>query len=360
MVDKLGLKLLELKVEQDIVKRTLELAKKYEGIKEKDKKKIAIRSSAIKDEINTISVNIVKSMGLSKNTVKVGDTWYIVRYITPDAETNIMLCMIEPEDLYIIQRDGRSERELKESELNTLLPGIQDLAGYKKHNEHVITQSDNMLRELAGIVDIPDTIEVEVEPDRPPDTQNIMSNHAGERWIERVLKISKTECKEYLRANYEEVEAAVLEAISHAVLVWKDEDGIEYLFDKSNIMFVRGDNGRIVTIYEVDFGFDKHINRMITMEQIAVISAHGKELEDAKSAWEVDNAHVKSGIHELDSEIAFYLAKVDTLKSKKMTLNSRIEHSGKTVAEVRAKLKVESNKIFKPNEIVSWRYIDGV
>jgi hypothetical protein len=347
MVTKLGLKLLELTQEYDSVAKALERAVSYEGIVEKDRRKMSSRKSTLKDQIAAITGDIVRSMGLSKNIVLVRDNWYIVRYINKQADTKIVLEILEPKDIYLIQRDGRNERELQENELNTLLPGIIDIGGRKDYESTVDHIVEQMLFDMAGILPI---IETDSAPEVVEVLEHVMSNHAGERWIERIFGYSG-DSKLYLKEHYTEVEAEVLAAVGKAKIVWKDEDDIEYLFDDYNIMYVRGDRGRIVTLYPVDFGFNHDINRTITLQQLEVIRACGVEVQQYKD--ELSNASKDSNreLQTIGDEIKFYEAKINTLKSKSLTIGHQLTEVDRKVGEARAKLKLESNKIFKPSMV---------
>jgi hypothetical protein len=348
MVVKLGLKLLELKQEYDSVERAIERAKTYEGIK--NTKTLSSQRIKLRDQMEEVTGNIIRSMGLSKNVVHVKDSWYIIRYIDKQANTKIILDLIEPNDLYVVQRDGRNDRELQESEVNTLLPGIVAI-GERKNYENVVAQRcEQLLYEVAGIV---------VDESPPPETvpvpiEHIMSNHAGERWIRRIMKVEGSDdyIKSYLKAHYEQVEDEVLGAASKAKLVWEDEEGIQYLFDDYNIMYVRGEMGKIITLYPVDFGFSFHINRTITLEQLEVIKACDKELQGVKEQLTKVEQDSKKELVDIEDEIKFYEAKINTLKSKAVGSAQRQSEATLKVNEARAKLEMQRNKIFKPNDLV--------
>lgn len=349
MVTKLGLKLLELTQEYDSITKALEKAAGYEGILDKDRKKMSSKRSTLKDQIESITSDIVRSMGLSKNVIPVIDNWFIVRYIDKQANTKIVLNVLEPKDLYIVQRDGRNERELQENELNNLLPGIIDIGGRKNYEAEIDRATEQILYDMAGIivVDEPEYVPESI----PMPLEHIMSNHAGERWIERVLGYDG-DSKLYLKNHYSDVETEVLAGVGKAEIVWKDEEGIEYLFDEYNIMYVRGDKGRIVTLYPVDYGFNQDINRTITLQQLEVIKACGKALQEDKNKLSEVEQDTKKELMSIEDEIKFYEAKISTLRSKAVGSAQRQSEATLRVNEARTKLKLESNKIFKPNELV--------
>jgi hypothetical protein len=353
MVTKLGLKLLELTQEYDSITKALEKAACYEGILDKDRKRLSSKRSTLKDQMEGITSDIVRSMGLSKNVIAVRDNWFIIRYIDKQANTKIVLDVLEPKDLYVVQRDGRNERELQEGELTTLLPGIIDIGGRKNYEAEVDRITEQLLYDIAGIVPVN---EPEYIPEPVPmPLEHIMSNHAGVRWIQRMLELhtsNEEDAKQYLKEHYNEIEEEVLQAASKAKIVWKDEEGIEYLFDSGNVMYVRGEKGRIITLYEVDFGFNEDINRTITLQQLKVIKACGEEVQQYKDEQAKMSKDSSKELQTIGDEIKFYEAKINTLKSKASTMGYQLTEADRKVAEARAKLKLESNKIFKPNELV--------
>lgn len=348
MVTKLGLKLLELTQEYDSITKALERAHSYEGVVEKDRRKMSSRKNTLRDQLAATTGDIVRSMGLSKNIVAVRDNWYIVRYIDRQADTKIALEILEPKDLYLIQRDGRNERELQENELNTLLPGIVDIGGRKDYEAAVDRTAEQLLFDVAGITPIN---EPNIIPQIEEILEHVMSNHAGERWIERILGYDG-DSKLYLKEHYTDVEAEVLASVGKAKVVWRDEDGIEYLFDDYNIMYVRGDRGRIVTLYPVEFGFNHDINRTITLQQLDVIRDCGKEVQQHKDEQAKVSKDSGRELQTIGDEIKFYEAKINTLKSRASTIGHQLTEVDRKISEARAKLKLEGNKIFKPNELV--------
>lgn len=100
------------------------------------------------------------------------------------------------------------------------------------------------------------------------------TNHARERYCERVLNIPPEEIKAYLAEHAAEVDKAILKAMAQAEQIWSKDGKNFHIYD--TILLVTADKS-VITIVECDYGFDQDLNRQIVghlMEKLRAMRQH--------------------------------------------------------------------------------------
>lgn len=348
-----------------------ELLKEISGVPEfKESEKAAKwELSKAKEDMGVLMDKALKTMKLASNVERLWDDWFVVRHVRPGGETALELKCLIPGETPRLRRDGRNDRELTRAELDLLLPAMENT--YSKH-----LWQDEVKLEVANLypiyaiekpkVEVEDQVVVKPLPklvveDKQGETvvevvepkDNSVTVHAGGRFVQRKLLLhvnSLDKAQKHFLHNIAEIKPMILESFHSpdTELLFEDEEGIAYYFDKDNFVYLWGKpDGRIITFYEEDFGFAKHINRSIVMQQV----------EELKNAYEyycqlqVENAREheesKEALALLEDEEALLLAKLEAVRAHKTEITASLELSDKTLASHKKEYEAERNKLFR-------------
>jgi hypothetical protein len=291
------------------------------------------------------SAKLLKQMSLSQNLLQLEGNWYAIRYVNDKHDTCLKVDIIL--ESHLLQRDGRHERELSRVDLDTLLPAMIDEESLELYKQHLVKQAHDILRHH----NIETWSATEEEPVADEDKPVMCSAHAGLRWVQRIMGIkNETQAEEYRRKNYKEVQEAVLSGYASAEKVWEDDDGITYWFDADNILYVRGMQSgvpNIITLYEEDFGFSKPINRMITLEQLAVLRGVKEDLMQLEGDAKEISARVNADVQGINDEISVLESQIALLVSQRQSLLAERDLGNKKTKATKDKYVAEFNKLFK-------------
>lgn len=300
--------------------------------------------------------DLLRSMPLNTNVINMRDNWHAVRYVDTKGNIHLITDLLKPDEVYLIKRDGRNERELSRNDYENLVPAMRDDDALEAYKLQLQADAWVLLGEELGI-DVPDALyedeqqleesieEAELPEEDKPITASL---HALLRWIQRIIGVTnEAKAEMYRRNNHDEVNEAVLDGFGTAEKVWEDDDGITYWFDPNNVMYVVGRDSIIITLYEVSFGFSKAINRMIVFEQLAVLKA----AKDALEYQATDSARIasdaESEVQAINDQIALLEAKIAEMVSKRAVEMAQRDEAHKLVNTSRAKYTAEFNKLFK-------------
>jgi hypothetical protein len=299
------------------------------------------------------SNKVLRAMPLSNNLVQLEGNWHAIRYLNEKADTCLKIDIMRKEDVYLLQRDGRHERELNRNDIETLLPALIDDESLELYKQHLAIKAKELVYEQSGVL-IGDDEEPneEVEEVIPDEEKPVtVSTHAGLRWVQRVIGIkNEQQAEEYRRKHMVEVNEAVLDAYGKADKVWEDDDDITYWFDPDNIMYVRGmqnGNPNIITLYEEEFGFSKAINRMITLEQLSVLADVRESLRESELAVHETNIRVDYEVQGINDEVTVLESQIALLVSQRAKAIADRDLSNKQVKATKDKYTAEFNKLFK-------------
>jgi hypothetical protein len=333
----------------DSLSQAIRLAKNN-GINEKLIKPMMLDKQKYKKICANNIEKVLRGMQLSTNVVQIEDGWYAIRYVNNNHDTMVKIDILRSEDVYLLRRDARHERELSRDQLDTLLPGLIDEEALELYKQKLATRAVELVFEYTNVY--VDESNSPIDDNSAMEEVTTVSTHAGRRWVQRVIGIkNETEAEEYRRANMQAVNNAVMEGYNDAELVWEEKaDNITYWFDSQNNMYVKGrQNGvpNIITMYEEDFGFSKTINRMITFEQLAVLGGARDELSLAQEDVEGTSAQVESDVQAINDEIAVLEARIALLVSERGAKLALRDQSSKRLRLAKDKYTAEFNKLFK-------------
>lgn len=343
--------LMEDKCLHDSLSQAIRIAKNS-GIDEKRIKPILLEKQKYKKICATNNDKVMRAMPLSTNVMQLEDGWHAIRYINKDADLMLKIDIIKPDDAYLLKRDARHERELSREQLDTLLPSLIDEEALELYKQKLATRAAQLLYEYTGFEVIAVDMEEVDNPNEPQPEITMASAHAGKRWVQRIMGIkSDAEAEEYRRTHVREVNEAVLEGYADAELVWEEKaDDITYWFDNDNVMYVKGkQNGvpNIITLYEENFGFSKEINRMITFQQLEVLSKAKSNLVDAEFVVEVNKSQVEADVQAINDQIAVLESQIALLVAKRAERLNVREQSTKELKLAKDTYTAEFNKLFR-------------
>lgn len=137
-----------------------------------------------------------------------------------------------------------------------------------------------------------------------------ITRHARERWEQRVNP----------KAG-EDVEDQIRKAFENADYVWYAEHpdrGIQlYYINSDHWVFVVDEQKRnIVTVFEIDYGFPKDINRTVVRELLAKIAALRPEVDRVRMESNEYVAEVEGRINVLEAERGQLINQINIIDSK--------------------------------------------
>ncbi|MEW6423155.1 MAG: hypothetical protein AB1523_00165 [Bacillota bacterium] len=161
-----------------------------------------------------------------------------------------------------------------------------------------------------------------------------ISGHARERWLER------------FNPNAQDPDGEILEAISQAVEIFREDDGtISYLV-KDNMLFVHDlRKNRLATVVDIVFGFDPEINLEICRMQIARVLKVKEELESLEDFVRCETEEIDHEVAQIDDEIKKARSELDAKEAHKRTLICAKEKLIKEQEAKRAEYLSEVNKL---------------
>lgn len=332
------------KVEYDSLNQAIKIAK-AQGADAK-----AIRTLIqLKDNVKANRLandnKLLKAMPLATNVVNLEGSWYAVRYTNEKNDLTISVEILNDKDVPILQRDGRSERELSQRDLNTLVPGCIDEAMLEMYKQSVVHKANEYVYDYCSILVEQESV---IEVVRP----TTVSAHSGMRYVQRKLRIgvnNESVAEDYRRSHLKEVEAGVLEGYSKSEQVWVADDGMVFSFDEDNIMYVVGDASgpnNIVTLYEEDFGFSKEINRSITFQQLEVLKVARESLRLTERELEESLRGNDEALRLATDQIEYLQCQIDELVAQKDIIMSKRELFAKSMKTAKSKYSAEFNKLF--------------
>ena len=334
---------METKVEYDSFSQAIKLAKEH-GIDDRNIQKMVSNKNALKQVIVNGNSSILKKLeSNATNVARIVPGWYAVRHIVDKGDFALKVDILLEKDVVLLQRDIKRQRDFAKLDLEAIIPGYIDEVSLELYKVSLFKRARTIISENTGIT-IPD-------PELDENTTIRISNHAGKRWVQRVLGINnEIQAEEYRRLHVKEIQEDILQSFSTAQVVWEGEDNVQYHFGENNIMFVIGNNA-VITLYEEDFGFSKDINRSIVYQQVDILYALKESLEES-------SADCQSAIQQLDGEIVFVDSKISVLESelqlflsKRQTLIAQKEEKSKATKFGKDRFISEFNKLFKKWEM---------
>lgn len=333
------------KIEYDSLSLAIKLAR-LNGAEEKSIQSLIIMKQKVKDQRVQDDTKMLKSMSLANNIVHLEGSWYAVRYLNEKNDSVLKLDILRAEDIPILQRDGRNERELSRRDLDTMLPGCLDEAELEIYKQLTTSRAQEYVYDVCQVEIVP---EAQLEVVRPI----TVSSHAGMRFVQRKLRIgmsNETVAEDYRRTHLKEVEAGVLEGYAKSEQVWIADDGMVFNFDEDNVMYVIGNAGgpnNIITLYEEDFGFSKEINRVITIKQLDVLTVARESLRSAEQEHDEAVRGSDDEVRSIADEIALLQAQIELLSAQRVTIMAGREQHTKALRVAKSRYSVEFNKLFK-------------
>ena len=351
---------LRVKYQYDSLSQAIRLARECADIAEQDIQAMTAIKQELKKKWMTQVETFLKKMPLGSNVIELGEGWYGIRYLDDKLNKALKIEPIQEPNVFHVQRDGRNAAEFTRMQLDSILPAIIDerfleLYKHKLHNDAI----DLVKQHCGYVIQREAPVQMVVEPVQPDNADPeliegaevryfpTISHHAGVRWVQRKIGIiNEIQATEYKRANLREVETAILNGFSAAEHVWTAEDGIEYYFDPENIMYVVGNNN-IITLYESDFTFAKHINRSIVFEQLAVIDKAWRLLQDTEECHAELQVSVDNDLIDIQGRLASLKAEMELLQAKQDTKTAELAESSKVLSKAKVDYHGQCNKLFK-------------
>lgn len=334
---------IELRMKHDSVSQAIRLAKSY-SLGDKDIQPLILMKQELAEELRKGVQKIIKSMNLSDNIIHIQGRWYGVRYINDKGETSLKLDILNETDLGFLRRDCRTEQELSQATVHSLIPSCIDEVELETYKQMLQVRARAVLYDETGFV-VEDTDSTPVKKG-----SCTVSSHAGMRWVQRMMGIGRHNeavAEEYRRNNIKEIEERVREGHAKSEDIWfNDAEGITFKLDDENIIYVVGNNN-IITLYEADFGFTKEINRMILLSQLGVLEHAYKNMLGVMSEQVEDNDGAERELAGIDSEVKVHEAMIQSLKARKSQMVAERELVSKGVAVSVANYEKEFNKLFK-------------
>jgi hypothetical protein len=311
------------------------------GYTEKQLKSIMVLKQNTKYTLDVAIDRLQTAMHLNNNIQELKDGWHAIRYIDGRSKLSLRLSIVHAHGLRRMQRDGRYEAELTAIDLGTLLEDYGDSMAMEEYMEQCIRDAPELLKEHG--------ITSDSQGDSDEQCEDIyvagVSKHAAKRWAQRVMGMSVIESDYYVRDHYSELVKVVMAGYASAELVWTGLDKTEYWFDADNIMYVLT-SGTIVTLYEMDFGFNKDINRMITQNQLDVLRNSHRGIADAVRQADAQAIEINGELSTIDADINLLQSKIDLLATRKSTLTSQLNENSRAAIVARQTYNAEFSKLF--------------
>jgi hypothetical protein len=347
--------------EQTVCDKYMELRKRYgalnqavkhakaNGVEGEPLARLTTEKKSVNADLSALESTMLTAMAQSTNMRKVGEGWYVIRFLD---NKNKFCITAEPllEDGVDILIRGRFDKELTRKSLDDLIPSILNEEALNKHKTEVAVLAEQYLAELTPldiVLVVPEGGAGAVRP----------SSHSLKRRAERKFGIDTRHSEEYVKANRAMLHEDVMAEYGTAEHLWTDNIGIEFWFGVDNTMFIVGENETtvnckaIVTLYEENFGFSKEINRNIVYQQIEVIKAKQKEYKEAVAEHMAEEQVMKHERSVVTSEMDVLSAKMNELTAKLNEISAKEQSADKHLEVKRKEFDCEYNKLFKKWEL---------
>lgn len=148
------------------------------------------------------------------------------------------------------------------------------------------------------------------------------TNHARERYCERVLNIPQEEIKAYLAEHGAEVDQAILAMYEQAEHIWTKENTDFYINDIF-LLVIAGHS--VPTIVKCDYGFDEALNRQIVGHQIEKIREMREHQARKTQKTNRRLVEIKSHIGKVDNRIKLLESKIREEQANRRQLAAHAE-----------------------------------
>lgn len=176
-----------------------------------------------------------------------------------------------------------------------------------------------------------------------------LTNHAYERYCERILNISENDIKKYLEENKEDVKNSFIELLNKSIFLFKgaycENNIVNYYVVDNFIIVVNESNEAIITLYKINFGLGEDINKIVTNELIKEINIlKEKEQEETKNK-EKEISEIEMNINRIDSDIEKLTNEIELLNKNRNILESKKELSEFSIKTLRNDIQAKCGKI---------------
>ncbi|MDP4225573.1 MAG: hypothetical protein Q8910_04240 [Bacteroidota bacterium] len=308
-------------------------------------KRQSLNKSRLKREVKVLT-HLQKE---ELNVMSVGEGWYGVRY-TVGRKEHVYIRPLNESEVHMLEGDRSNNRPPTREELDQILPSVMNMDTLEKHKHAIHTLANKLLIEY-GFIATNDNTKEQSEAEETQLEGYQISGHARKRYAQRVLGIRKEhEADEYAKEHVDEINAAINYQIQfNSELLWVDQEGIQYMFDTGNFVYLIGDNKTIITLYEEDFNWNKEINRSIVYEQIGYITDLLNKANELDQEYTVVVESLDKDINNISNEISTLEITLEKLKTKRDGLNLKKTEYDQNLKYSWALFKQESNKLFKFN-----------
>lgn len=182
-----------------------------------------------------------------------------------------------------------------------------------------------------------------------------ITNHAYERYCERVLKVQEKEIKQYLDTNKDFVRNKILELYNSSVFIYNgkyyNQPTANFYVSDNLVLISNQSNSHIMTLFYIDFGFPKETNNKVIVDLMDAILKlrSNREIEIKKHEDHVININVQ--IQELEVRMLALSNQLLLLEKNKQTLQDN-----KTISENNIKFIDEQIKEFASKICYSVNY----
>ena len=318
---------------------------------------------ALKDKLLKKIPDGVNFIQISSVWCGITASWYGIRVKNGDAVEDIEIHPII-KDLFLLERDGRKVKDLSSRELSIILEECVDRKAHAEYASNLHYASLSCMQSYFGrpwdpSLEVPASGCQEEYPSVPGGKGKFshlrVSAHAGARFVQRKMGLyqdSQSTAMSYYQEHSVEVNQSILKALDKAMSLWADEDGVSYMFDDDNMVYVLGvtPSPTVVTVYEEDFGWGKDRNRYLVLEQIKDLKKIKKNIAKLEQRYEASSQGNLKRRGEIDAEISVLSAQIDLLKSSYDKLLAEDEESGRELALERKRLIKECGKLFSDRE----------
>jgi hypothetical protein len=356
---------------------------KNEGIPSSKIKKLHQEKGKLAKKISANESQILSRMTLSCNTYATSkDSWVFVRYQDDQSlDTKLALVAVSEGCLSTIQVDNRVVSQLSKDKLDSMMPLIEDIKAIEAFENQACLLAIDELKALgfhvtSSLMSNPMSVLLDVELSEPEkkdetshealpqqaeeDIELTVSLHSGKRYVQRVLGIlDDASAEAYYRANTKAVKRAIIYAVDKAEQVWRDrDDKIDYRLDDDNIIYVIGHDQavpKVITLYELEFGFTKEINRTISLEQIKVLHDYHARWLETESIVAIERVEAMDRLTSVDQDIAVLKAQLRAKEAERKSIDADIDQMNSTVVLAEQVFTKEHSKLFK-----KWRIAEGL
>lgn len=361
---------------------------KREGVPTNKVKRIHQEKSKLVKKIESNEKQMLARMTLSSNIQPTSkDSWVFVRYQDDQDQSldmKLKLVAVVPECLETIQVDSRESNPLTLTDLNGMLPLICDdksVLSFEALADTVALEELHYLlpgkfnrtgnRKHWGRASMLDELvkkeKEEGNEDVSPhqvedDVKFTVSSHAGKRKVQRMLGIpDERMAGAHFKSHAQEIRADIIEAVSNAEILWEDrhlDTLIDYYIDADNVIYVVGHDHsvpNVITLYEADFGFNKAINRMVTLEQVKTLKEYYSIWEETMARTAIERDKGLDKMQRVDDEIEMLKRQLRAKEAEKKAIEAGLDSFNMAEKVAEQAFFKEHSKLFK-----KWRLQEGL